>query len=143
MDDIETVARTLWGEARGEGYIGQQAVANVIMRRVALKCKGDTNAKDVCLHHSQFSCWLQSDPNRPKLLAVTQDDPVFRQCLGIATLALSGNISDVTNLADSYEATGTGAYWAKGLTPCAVIGRHSFFKTVSVHSIPDTSHGTS
>ena len=34
-DDV-VVALTLYGEAEGEGYEGQQAVANVIMTRTAL-----------------------------------------------------------------------------------------------------------
>ena len=32
---LDTLARTLWGEARGEGRAGMQAVANVIRNRAA------------------------------------------------------------------------------------------------------------
>lgn len=32
---VDVVARTIWGEARGEGANGMQAVANVIMNRTA------------------------------------------------------------------------------------------------------------
>ena len=33
-NEIDLLARTIWGEARGEGQTGMQAVANVIMNRV-------------------------------------------------------------------------------------------------------------
>lgn len=32
-EDIDTMARTIWGEARGEGVQGMQAIACVIMNR--------------------------------------------------------------------------------------------------------------
>ena len=32
--EIDLLARTIWGEARGDGYTGMKAVANVIMNRV-------------------------------------------------------------------------------------------------------------
>ena len=38
--DIDVLARTLWGEARGEGVRGMHAVANVIMRRHSLRKYG-------------------------------------------------------------------------------------------------------
>ena len=34
-EQIDYMARTAWGEARGEGTTGMQAVINVIMNRVA------------------------------------------------------------------------------------------------------------
>ena len=34
MSDLDTLARTLWAEARGEGVAGMEAVAAVIMNRV-------------------------------------------------------------------------------------------------------------
>ena len=33
--EIDTMARTIWGEARGEGTAGMVAVGNVILNRVA------------------------------------------------------------------------------------------------------------
>ena len=39
--EIDVLARTLWGEARGEGTAGMQAVASVILNRVKIaKQKG-------------------------------------------------------------------------------------------------------
>lgn len=52
--DIEIVAKTLFGEARGEGEMGLKGVASVIWTRAG----GDiSKLKDVCLKPKQFSCW--------------------------------------------------------------------------------------
>ena len=34
--ETDTLARTLWGEARGEGHYGMEAVASVILNRVKI-----------------------------------------------------------------------------------------------------------
>ena len=128
-DDIEVVARTIYGEARGEPDEGKKDVASVIMNRVKLQWKGDKDAKSVCLHHSQFSCWLDSDPNRSIIMEVTPSDPVYAKCLDIARSAIDGSLGDTANGADSYERIGTDAYWAAGLTPCKVTGHHAFYIT--------------
>ena len=60
--DIDIVARTLFGEARGEGPLGMRAVAHVIRNRVRDKRWRDTYA-EVCLRSKQFSAW-----NRGNLL---------------------------------------------------------------------------
>lgn len=129
LPDEEVLARTLYGEARGEGINGLQAVANVIMNRVGLGWRGDTTVKGVCLRKYQFSCWLTDDPNREKILAVTDSDLVYNQCVNIACRAIAGYLEDLTGDADSYQRIGTGAYWAKGLDPTATIGHHEFFIT--------------
>src|SRR5688500_4029200 len=65
--DLDTLARTLWGEARGEGRNGMQAVANVIMNRYKLARSNSGYARqwgrtvaEVCRKKYQFSCWLPS-----------------------------------------------------------------------------------
>ena len=62
FDDIEVLARTLWGEARNQGPYGMQAVGEVIANRVADQRWPSTFA-GVCQQPKQFSCWLTSDPN--------------------------------------------------------------------------------
>lgn len=37
---IDTLARTIWGEARGESQTGQEAVANVVVNRVRRRRAG-------------------------------------------------------------------------------------------------------
>src|SRR5690606_4106602 len=89
--DLDTLARTLWGEARGEGVAGMQAVAAVIMNRHKLAKQNAAYARqfgrsvaEICLKPYQFSAWLASDPNRFKMMTVSTSDPVFRDALRIA-----------------------------------------------------------
>lgn len=127
---VDTLARTVWGESRSEGIAGMQAVASVIINRAADPCWWGEDVASCCTHPYQFSCWLADDPNREKLLAVTDADPQFREALAIAADAIAGRLVDQTGGADSYYAAGTPTpRWAVGLTPTAVIGQHRFYRT--------------
>ena len=130
LDPVDTLARTLWGEARGEGYNGMQAVANVIMNRVSHPTWWGHDVVSVCTKPWQFSCWNESDPNRQKLIDVTSDDPQFQTCCAIANIAVNGQLDDLTNGATSYfdSRMPTPPKWAEGQTPCASIGHHLFYK---------------
>lgn len=127
FSDQEIIARTIWGESRGEGYRGQKAVCNVIFNRANKPCWWGTTPREVCLKPYQFSCWNSNDPNYLLLIGPI-NDPVYQQCMDIANMGLSNNLPDLTNGADSYEVIGLNAKWTSGLTPCAVIGHHSFYK---------------
>lgn len=129
-DAADTLARTIWGEARGEGYVGMAAVAAVILTRAAHPRWWGKDVQSVCTAPYQFSCWLQSDPNRGKLETVTASDPQFAQAQEIAGRAIAGTLGgNPTNGADSYYAAGTSIpSWAKKRSPVAIIGRHRFYK---------------
>ncbi|BAI73172.1 cell wall hydrolyses [Azospirillum sp. B510] len=124
----EVVARTLWGEARGEGIAGMAAVAGVIANRVRNPRWWGKTAPAVCLKPYQFSCWLEQDPNRDKLLAITDSDRTFRAALDIADEMLAGRLRDVTANADHYHTVGVSPTWSVGKTPVAEIGDHRFFR---------------
>lgn len=133
FDDTQILARTVWGEARGEGAAGMQAIANVVRNRAnsGITWWGN-DIRSCCLKPWQFSCWNKNDPNRPKLLSVTEDDPQFAQCLDFARSAAAGQISDNTNGATSYydARMPTPPVWSVGKEPCAIIGHHRFYKGV-------------
>lgn len=103
-DIIDTVARNAWGEARGCGELGMQAVINVIVNRADNPSWWGNSLVSVCLKPYQFSCRNQGDPNRAKLLAVTTADPDFKIALALATKAVAGTLEDLTHGADSYYA---------------------------------------
>lgn len=127
---IDTLARTIWGESRGEGYTGMCAVANVIMNRVKYAKWWGHDIIDVCLKPYQFSCWNKNDPNLPKLEAVTDADPLFGQCLKIAMEAANGELKDVTDGATSYydKRMRIAPVWAAKMVKTVDIGHHAFFK---------------
>lgn len=127
--EIDVLARTIWGEARGEGQRGMQAVANVIMNRVnALSWFGNT-VESVCKKPYQFSCWNANDPNASQCLRVSDTDAAFRQCLNIAKLAVDGRLADITGNADHYHAVGVNPSWAKTYRFTVQIGNHKFYKS--------------
>lgn len=128
MTTRDVIARTLWGEARGEGRNGMAAVACVIQNRVRNPRWWGSSPITVCLKPYQFSCWLADDPNRAKLLAVTDRDASYRAALEIADTLLSGLLVDVTNGADHYHTTGVSPAWSSGKKLVAVIGNHRFFR---------------
>jgi spore germination cell wall hydrolase CwlJ-like protein len=132
-DDVDTMARTLWGEARGEDYEGRVAVAWVIKNR-ALKSPAynwPSSVKGVCLQKWQFSCWNPTDPNRAKMVNLTEIDSMFKECLRIAASVLNGDIDDPTKESDHYHASSISApTWAQGKKPTTTIGNHRFFNLI-------------
>lgn len=134
MDDtpIDTLARTIWGEARGTGGDGMRRVAAVIMNRVAHPGWWGHDISSVCLAPWQFSCRNLGDPNLPKLLAVDETDPTFRLAVAIATTAAAGKLVDLTNGADSYYANTVPvapSWAAPPAVKTADDGWHSFYRT--------------
>lgn len=137
MTDVEIMARTLYGEARGdfgrmEGGLGSLiGVANVIMNRFHHQGWFGKTIKEVCLKPYQFSCWNKSDPNRSVITSVTpQSSPVFRQCLDVAEHIVNGSWPDLTKGADHYYALWLprSPQWAYKHKPVVKIGHHVFFK---------------
>lgn len=131
----DVLARTLWGEARGEGTKGMNAVACVILNRVKVaQEKGrfwwGNNIIQVCQKPYQFSCWNRSDPNFRKLQSVGEDDLHFATAMRIARRGVIGVLDDITGGATHYHAASIKPYWAQGKTPCAVIGYHKFYAMI-------------
>ena len=133
--EVDTLARTVWGEARGEGEAGMIAVAAVIRNRIDLSTRlggrhwwGRTWI-GVCRARGQFSAWNPGDPNRAKLLAVKDSDPDFRLAKRIAADAIAGRIDDPTFGATAYRvADQPWPYsWGHFRLPLVEIGRHAFY----------------
>lgn len=127
-DERDVLARTLWGEARGEGRRGMHAVANVIARRVAFPRWWGRDWISVCRAPWQFSVWNPDDLNLPKLMAVDERDTQFRIALDLADRAIGGLLEDITNQADHYHTHAVRPLWSQGQTPVASIGNHRFFR---------------
>lgn len=94
--DTDILARTIWGEARGESMAGKIAVAWTVRNRAAIAAAyeqahgvarqhyGDDSIASACQMPSQYSCWNDDDVNRVAVLSVTESDPAFRDCLAVA-----------------------------------------------------------
>jgi len=128
-DDVDTMARTLWGEARNEGSRGMQAVANVIMNRVRSP-RWPSTPRAVCLQRAQFSCWW--DEQAEAVRTVTGTDQRFQTALSLSRRAVAGALPDITDGSDHYanETTlGGPAWWASALTRTRQIGAHTFYRS--------------
>jgi spore germination cell wall hydrolase CwlJ-like protein len=128
--DLETLAKTIYGEARGEFYrfgpASLIAVANVAVNR---KEKGfSESVHDVCLAPYQFSCWNRNDPNRPLIVAMKYGAcPIFDKCWETAENVLSGKWPDLTDGCDHYHERSLKPYWATYRKPKRIFGRHFFY----------------
>jgi N-acetylmuramoyl-L-alanine amidase len=126
----DILARTLYGEARGESVRGKEAVACVIMNRVRKPRWWGKSVEEVCRRPWQFSCWNRTDPNCAKIQQVDDGDRVFRICVRIAQRAIAGVIDDPTKGATHYHTRNVLPDWAKALSPSAEIGNHLFYNDV-------------
>lgn len=130
MTAQEVVARTIWGEARSVGEAGMEGVACVIRNRVERPGWWGTSWEGVCLKPWQFSCWNKGDPNREKLMAVNETDPLFYEAMVIAEKVIDGKQPDITGGADSYYSTYIPApHWTYGARFTVQIGNLKFYVT--------------
>ena len=135
--EIDVLARTIFGEARGEPIEGMEAVANVVLNRARISQKKGrywwgNGIIGVCQKPYQFSCWNKTDPSYHRLINVTAKNIHFATSLRIARRAVIGALKDNTKGATHYHADYVSPYWARGERPVQVIGRHIFYKLVEV-----------
>lgn len=134
--DRDILARTLWGEARGDGLTGQIAVAWTIRNRVfdgKDKSWWSEGYAGVCLKPYQFICWNKSDPNYLYLTGVTVIPArELAQAFKAADLVNTGDEPDPTGGATHYYATTMpkAPAWAAKAKQTLKQGHHVFFKDV-------------
>ena len=129
--DQTVVAKTILGEARGEGKAGMYAVACVIAQRAILRNK---TPKEVCKQPSQFSFWVKDkkttldDRNRATVERLMKHDIEsvrYAKALAIHVMKVDRSYTDH---ADHYCTTRINPYWVRGRKPVRIIGNHKFFR---------------
>lgn len=91
-NDLEYLARTMWGEARGEGKNGMLHVGSVVLNRTRDR-RFPSSIRGVVLQPSQFYVWQGALRHRTS--SVTPNDPLFRLALEAARELLeSGPINN-------------------------------------------------
>jgi N-acetylmuramoyl-L-alanine amidase len=124
--ELDVVARTVWGEARGEGRKGMQAVAEVILNR-ARDPRWPGSPLEVVHQPRQFSAWNEDDPNRARMLLLSLQDPSFRLAYRALLDALEGG--NITFGANHYFAAPLAPpQWSRRMIETTQIGRHRFFR---------------
>jgi N-acetylmuramoyl-L-alanine amidase len=139
LADMETFARTIWGEARGESEEGQAAVAWVMRNRVmaarafiarqkrAHPLYGDGTLTGACRAPRQFSAWNVEDVNRAKLLQTDFQNTDYCRAFAIACEVWGGLMADPTSGATHYHRSDIEPKWAKAMQATALIGAHMFY----------------
>ncbi len=120
--DRDILARTLWGEARGESLAGQIAVAWTIRNRLndgKDKSWWGEGYAGVCQKPYEFSCWNRTDPNYEFLIGIKQIQ--FRelaQARIVADQVIAGKMPDPTSGATHFYAStmSKAPTWVKGAT---------------------------
>ena len=129
------LALNTYHEARDQPFIGQVAVAQVVMNRVrddrypdnpcdVIK-QGPTYswAEDYPVRHRcQFSWYCDGKPDTPK------DDIAWQQARLIALGVYRGNLDDFVEGATHYHATYVTPDWAKSKTRTVRIDDHIFYR---------------
>ena len=133
MNEQLILAQTIYGEARGEGREGMEAVANVVMNRVRAGGWWGNSVIGVALKPWQFSAWNENDPNRAIIenKRPDQGDLVFDLAYDIAGEALRGELADRTGGATHYHTKAILPGWADETKLVADIGAHLFYKGIA------------
>lgn len=137
--EIEILARTVYGEARGESPKGQQAVMQTILNRVKKGGWWGATIEDVCKKPYQFSCWnpetvgstdSASLANYNTMMNADMTDSTYEYLYLIAKSSVEngGQLgTDYSNGATHYHAKSVSPSWANKLTKTAEIGSHIFY----------------
>lgn len=138
LSELEVAAITVWGEARGEGRAGMEAVAWVLRHR-ARDGRHGRSLVQVARRPRQFSCW--EDPNVKALaeaIAKQKATPSsYVKAYDATRAVLRDEVPDPVQGATHYYAPkgmippGRVPKWAVNKTPCAVIGGHLFFNDIA------------
>ena len=130
---IDIMARTIWGEARGETLSVKNAIASVILNRYKISQEykdywGGSTIAEICQETHQFSCWNENDMSYEKLMAVDVDDKCFAECKRIASRAVRGLLPDVVSGAEHFHTVSVQPRWAENYISVEHIGSHLFYK---------------
>ena len=122
--------RALYFEARGEGALGQAAVAHVALNRVGTR-PGRSTVCDVVREPGQFAPYLTGEPDAADLAQADED--ATRNAMETAARVMAGDIPDPSRGGQYFYAPRvrkTQPAWAKGLKETARVGGHRFFTPV-------------
>jgi spore germination cell wall hydrolase CwlJ-like protein len=126
IGDLQTAAKTLYGESRGEADIGQQWCAATIICRAERGGWWGSTLETVCRKSWQYSCWNKNDPNREILEALPPDDEEFLRAMGNLTFVLRHGVgAEPTH----YHTVSISPDWADSdqMKFIRTIGRHHFY----------------
>jgi spore germination cell wall hydrolase CwlJ-like protein len=119
------VAAVLIAEAGGEGKVGMEAVAEVILNR---HLHSKRSFMQIICKPKAFSCLNNTTKGRLKKRAARH--PRYKEALAIARTLFRhpDALPRRLNGANHYARSEVQPYWADGVAPVAVLGHHTFWK---------------
>lgn len=131
INDLDTMWRTVYGEARGTPDDCKTHVALSILNRAkTIHSPYGSSVTSVCLQHKQYSCWNSKDPNYHIIQTVSELDPIAAKCKAICEAVLEEQVSDVTKGSTHYCTLKLDPYWAVGHTPAFADSVHKYYNDV-------------
>jgi N-acetylmuramoyl-L-alanine amidase len=127
------LALNIFWEARNQDIIGQLAVGQVVMNRVADKRYPDTPCKVIMQgpvyksgypvrHRCQFSWYCDGKSDKAR------EGRAFKQAYFLAQIVIGGQYADVTEGATHYHADYVLPDWIESKTFTTQIGDHLFYR---------------
>ena len=121
------LAQAIYYEARSESRVGQMAVADVVLNRVASPVYPDTIC-DVVFQGSTRKTGCQFSFTCDGSMRARLNERKWRESEMLAGAVLAGIRKPVSRYATHYHADYVSPPWADTLTPTATIGAHKFYR---------------
>jgi spore germination cell wall hydrolase CwlJ-like protein len=130
---VECLSEALYFEGRSESKKGQQAIAEVILNRVANKSYPNTictvvrqtkfyPSGGIDLHSCQFSYYCDGKPEDYK------EEDAFISTYTLSYSIMQSGSTNLTQGATHYHSNTTNPYWTASLVFTTQIGDHLFYK---------------
>ncbi|WP_225871494.1 cell wall hydrolase [Qipengyuania atrilutea] len=124
---IECMAMAVYYEAASEGVKGQQAVAQVVLNRVAHPAY-PAGVCDVVFEGSERVTGCQFSFTCDGSLARKPNKYAWLGALDVAKKAIGGQVFADVGLATHYHTHAVRPHWAPNLRPLGAIGEHRFYR---------------
>jgi spore germination cell wall hydrolase CwlJ-like protein len=123
--DLETLARTIWGAARCDGKKAMQGIAEVILNRLEDE-RWPGSVREICMDAARFPFWHAATPERGRVLLANLHDGSFRVAYRAALDALEG--ANITNGATDFDVAFQRRCREPAAVPTVEIGRYRFLR---------------
>ncbi|UDF31014.1 UNVERIFIED_ORG: cell wall hydrolase [Roseateles sp. XES5] len=134
-NDLEILARTLWGEIRGGNLTQRRHVAIVVLNRFLTHYRSEGSIASVCRSAKQFSCWNPGTQARHEIDALSNDDKVLGELRKIASAViaerLAGSVDTFGLTVRHFHKTGTGTDWADPSKFVLNDDAHMFYRDIA------------
>ena len=132
---LDCLAKAVYYEAASESVGGQQAVAQVVLNRVAHPAYPKTVC-GVVYQGSQRKTGCQFSFTCDGSMARKPSAKAWARAMSVARRALSGEVYAPVGLATHYHTTWVNPYWAPSLAHIGTIGAHRFYRWPGAASRP-------